>query len=51
MQNHNSEHKSKEQQPLKMLIAQENGVAEILKRVTSKYLYKCLQQSLQKQKT
>ena len=37
LQNHKQEHKSKEPQPLKMLISYEKGVAEILKRVASKY--------------
>ena len=37
MQYHNSEHKNKELQPLKMLISYEKGVAEKLKRVASKY--------------
>ena len=37
LQNHKPEHKSKELQPLKMFISYEKGVAEILKRVGSKY--------------
>ena len=37
LQYHNSEHKNKELQPLKMLISYEKGVAEKLKRVASKY--------------
>ena len=37
LQNHNSEHKSKKLQPLKMFIPYEEGVAEKLKMVASKY--------------
>ena len=37
LQYHNSEHKSKELQPLKILIPYEKGVANKLKRVASKY--------------
>ena len=37
LQCHNSEHKSKELEPLKLLIPYERGVAEKLKRVASKY--------------
>ena len=37
LQNHNSEHKSKGLQPLKMFIPYEKGLAEKLKRVASKY--------------
>ena len=37
LQSHNSEHKSKELEPLKIFISYENGVAEKLKRVASKY--------------
>ena len=40
MQNHNSEHKSKELEPLKMLLPYEKGIAEKLKRVASKYGFK-----------
>ena len=37
LQSHNSEHKSKELEPLKMFIQYEKGVAEKLKRVARKY--------------
>ena len=37
LQNQKSEHKSKELQPLNIFISYEKGVAEILKRVASKY--------------
>ena len=37
LQSHNSEHKSKELEPLKMFIPYEKGVAEKLKRLASKY--------------
>ena len=37
LQSHNSEHKSKELEPLKMYIQYEKGVAEKLKRVARKY--------------
>ena len=37
LQCHDSEHKSKELEPLKMFIPYEKGVAEKLKRVASKY--------------
>ena len=36
-QNHNSEHKNKELEPLKMFIPYEKGISEKLKRVASKY--------------
>ena len=36
LQSHNSKHKSKELEPLKMFIPYEKGVAEKLKRVASK---------------
>ena len=36
LQSHNSEHKSKELEPLKIFIPYEKGVAEKLKRVASK---------------
>ena len=37
LQSHNFEHKSKELEPFKMFIPYENGVAEKLKMVASKY--------------
>ena len=37
LQNHNSEHKSKELQPLKMFISYKKGVTQKLKMVPSKY--------------
>ena len=39
LQIHNSEHKSKELEPLKIFIAYEKGVAEELKRLASKYKF------------
>ena len=39
LQSHNFQHKSTELEPLKMFIQYEKGVAEKLKRVTSKYGY------------
>ena len=39
LQSHNSEHKSKELEPLKMFTPYEKGVAEKLKRVASKYRF------------
>ena len=37
LENHNSEHKNKKLEPLKMLIPHGKGVAEKLKRIASKY--------------
>ena len=37
LRSHNSEHKSKQLEPLKLFIPYEKGVAEKLKRVASKY--------------
>ena len=37
LQNHNSENKSKEMEPLKMFIPYQKDVAEKLKKVASKY--------------
>ena len=37
LQSHNSEHKSKELEPLKMFIPYEKGVVKKVKRVASKY--------------
>ena len=39
LQSHNSEHKSKELEPLKMFIPYQKGVAEKLKRIASKYRF------------
>ena len=39
MEIHNSEHQSKELEPLKIFIAYEKGVAEELKRLASKYKF------------
>ena len=51
LQSHNSEHKSKELEPLKMFIPYEKGVAEKLKRVASKYGFASLYKSKRLKRT